>query len=151
MQRRKQFWFPVVAAMLMGIIGYTIVPVWQAGDSPVQPTIAAAADRAGQSDQSPAQDGATAVESSRKVRHVVLRLKAKSDRLEIAGSELVTSLQALDSVREAALESRSVQLTITGPLRLSEFIEHLNDRGAALVEKETSLQGDMRLHISGLT
>ena len=154
MQRRKQFCFLVAAALAIGIVGYglyTRMPVWQAGDSRVQPTIAAAADRAVQSDQSPAKDGATAVESSRKVRHVVLRLKPKSDRSEIAGSELVTSLKALDSVKDATLEGRSVRLTISGPVRLSEVVKHLSDRGAALVENETSLQGDMRLHISGLT
>ena len=149
----KKLWFPVAATLLVGVVGYNLYTVARLRQSNDAGNGNAASQGSGSRGSSTRSGSAVSV-SARLVstpgpHDIVLRVKTQN--ADIDAEKLTRALETLGPVEKAVIDGTSVQLTISGPLNLSELVERLGVQELHVVEDELPLSGGLRLHASGMT
>ncbi|MBI3467207.1 MAG: hypothetical protein HY000_29695 [Planctomycetes bacterium] len=149
----KQYWFHTVATLLVAVIAFNLLGVYEirsnaGGD---------AAKAKGTARKNPAKQPKTAQLTPTgpgEPRTLIVHVAAKNSENALDGSQLAQALQAVAGVQHAEMQgedSSTLNLTIVEPLKLSLLSERLGFQGAALLEEESPLVGGLRLHVSGMT
>ena len=124
----KKSWFSVVGVVLLAIIAFN---VWQIADirssTPSAGNEAATASTSsnradGQNQKAVPED----LTPSPAPHEIAIRLAVTNGEAEFDGDSLTGSVKTIDSVEEAVFEGKTLKVTLTGPVNLSELLGRLS-------------------------
>jgi len=153
----KDLWFPVAVIVLVGIIAYnlyTVARLRQAAEDQIVASQGSDTRGSGTRTALASGDEKTAPEDlvgQPGPRTVVLRLKPKNEGAQLDAEKLAGVLRTIGPVEDASVEADTVKLTLHNSLRFSELQQQLGFQDVGIADEESSLEGDLRLHVSGMT
>lgn len=145
----KRYWFPAAVALLVGVIAFNLYTIYsnRAGsNAQVTQTPEGPGDR-----HASKQAARTGPGVPRTISLVIAPTNGESG---LDTGKVAKALRARGAVQEAQVEVQSqptMKLTILEPVKLSALSGWLESQGAVVVEQESPLRGNLRLHVSGMT
>ena len=126
----KRYWFPAAVVILTAIIGCNLYTIFSSKGNEYQERV--------------------------NPRVLTLAVSAKDENASLDAETLRQALESFGPVNKAQLQiqeepgpQQGLELTVAEPVKLSELQERLDWQDSVLVEEGSTLEGELRIQISG--